>query len=248
MTLKLQFMSDLHLEFHRDGGKSLIDTFKPQGDILVLAGDILVVSQYENAAKLAEPFKRLADLGMPMVYVSGNHEHYTGSFALVDRMLQEVEPLVEGLHVLRTGQPVTVKGQRFLGDTMWFREEPTSTYYQSYMNDFRIIRKFKPEVYDRNLRFRRYLKEQLAEGDVVVTHHLPTSLSTPEEFKDSPLNPFYVCDVSGIILSKNPKLWIHGHTHKACDYMVGDTRVVCAPVGYPHEPNFLTYQCGLVEI
>jgi hypothetical protein len=29
-------------------------------------------------------------------------------------------------------------------------------------------------------------------------------------------------------------LWIHGHTHTAFDYTVGNTRVVCNPRGYVH--------------
>jgi hypothetical protein len=42
-------------------------------------------------------------------------------------------------------------------------------------------------------------------------------------------------------------LWIHGHIHESCNYLVGNrTRVVCNPRGYPMEtagnesqnPNF----------
>ena len=29
------------------------------------------------------------------------------------------------------------------------------------------------------------------------------------------------------------KLWIHGHTHGSRDYMLGQTRVICNPRGYP---------------
>ena len=28
------------------------------------------------------------------------------------------------------------------------------------------------------------------------------------------------------------KLWTHGHTHHAFDYVIGETRVVCNPRGY----------------
>ena len=30
---------------------------------------------------------------------------------------------------------------------------------------------------------------------------------------------------------------VHGHIHSQQDYMIGDTRVVCNPRGYPDEPN-----------
>jgi len=32
-----------------------------------------------------------------------------------------------------------------------------------------------------------------------------------------------------------PKLWIHGHGHDRCDYVLGKTRVVANPLGYPNE-------------
>ena len=32
-----------------------------------------------------------------------------------------------------------------------------------------------------------------------------------------------------------PKLWIHGHSHDRCDYLLGKTRVVANPLGYPNE-------------
>lgn len=35
----------------------------------------------------------------------------------------------------------------------------------------------------------------------------------------------------------NVKLWVHGHMHNASDYVIGDTRVVCNPKGYPGEKN-----------
>ena len=41
--MRLQLLSDLHFEFHRDGGRSFVDSLDPGGiDVLVLAGDIAV--------------------------------------------------------------------------------------------------------------------------------------------------------------------------------------------------------------
>jgi len=30
-------------------------------------------------------------------------------------------------------------------------------------------------------------------------------------------------------------VWIHGHSHDRCDYLLGKTRVVANPLGYPNE-------------
>jgi predicted phosphodiesterase len=37
------------------------------------------------------------------------------------------------------------------------------------------------------------------------------------------------------VLGHPCRLWIHGHTHWAFDYKIGETRVLANPRGYPHE-------------
>ena len=70
---------------------------------------------------------------------------------------------------------------------------------------------------------------------VVVTHHLPHARSIPPRFEGDLLNAAYASDLSAVIASGRPALWVHGHTHDSCDYMVGDTRVVANPRGYDDE-------------
>ena len=50
-------------------------------------------------------------------------------------------------------------------------------------------------------------------------------------------------------MKKPPKLIVHGHTHRRMDYMLGDTRVICNPRGYPGENEwYKNYQPVYVEI
>jgi predicted phosphodiesterase len=71
--MRLQLLSDLHFEFHRDGGRSFVDSFDPTGiDVLVLAGDIAVAEGIPHAlALLCERFRDAT-----VVFVHGNHEFY----------------------------------------------------------------------------------------------------------------------------------------------------------------------------
>jgi predicted phosphodiesterase len=39
-------------------------------------------------------------------------------------------------------------------------------------------------------------------------------------------------DLSNKIIDHGPDLWVHGHTHKSFDYMLGKTRVIVNPFGY----------------
>ena len=69
--MKIQVMSDLHLEMHADGGAGLIRELDPTGvDILVLADDITMARYYES---LASGFEPLAIKYRHILYVPGNH-------------------------------------------------------------------------------------------------------------------------------------------------------------------------------
>jgi len=37
------------------------------------------------------------------------------------------------------------------------------------------------------------------------------------------------------ILEHKPNVWIHGHLHNTTLYKIGDTRIICNPLGYPYE-------------
>lgn len=69
---------------------------------------------------------------------------------------------------------------------------------------------------------------------VVVGHHAPCKQSTKPGYEgEFIINGAYSSDLTDIMLD-NPKikLWVHGHTHTAFDYMIGSTRVASNPRGY----------------
>ena len=98
-----------------------------------------------------------------------------------------------------------------------------------------------------------WLDAQLQIGDasktVVISHHYPNEISTAPKWANNPITACFGSKLDLQMLSKC-KLWIHGHTHDSCDYLVGEpanqVRVVCTPRGYPRSrisndfenPNF----------
>jgi hypothetical protein len=129
---------------------------------------------------------------------------------------------------------VDIKGQRFVGGTMWFREDPNTIKYEKYMGDFSYIKQFVPWVYSKNRKFIDCIEKDLRAEDIVITHHLPSSLSVAKQFEGSILNPFFLCDMEILIAEKQPRIWIHGHTHIPCKYNIGKTQIICNPRGYPN--------------
>lgn len=68
---------------------------------------------------------------------------------------------------------------------------------------------------------------------VVVTHHAPSIKSIPDVYLSDKTTPAFASNLEQFILNRpNIKLWCHGHIHTACDYHIGNCRVVCNPRGY----------------
>ena len=82
---------------------------------------------------------------------------------------------------------------------------------------------------------------------IIVTHHAPSPYSISEEYAGSMLNAAFASNLNEFIIEHPQiRLWAHGHTHSPCDYILGETRVVCCPFGYNNENNFnLPYEYGL---
>jgi Icc-related predicted phosphoesterase len=121
---------------------------------------------------------------------------------------------------------------------MWFPKwSPLLDYQASQFSDFEEIQDFNPWVVEENKKFSTFLRNNLMEGDVVITHYLPSQKSVSPRFKGSQTNAFFVSEMDELIDEKKPALWVHGHTHDSADYQLSNTRIVCNPFGYPRVLN-----------
>lgn len=260
--MKIRPVSDLHLEFE---GISLAPADE---DLVIFAGDISVhTTGMEIANKVARKFD------VPVVYVAGNHEFYrSDEMGLVSHTWEstpkDLAATADNTAEIKKGQTTyfengcaVYEGVRFIGATLWTDMEYFGKNYLVEMqvtralNDYRVIwSEYNhmlriEQVIERHKESLAYLKEKLSEPfdgpTVVVTHHTPSSLSVPDEFKDNHPTAAYSSRLEEFILDMKPTLWIHGHTHSRFDYTLGETRVICNPRGYmPYEetgfdPNFI---------
>lgn len=238
----MDIASDLHLEFNKN--------FKLQNksgsEILILAGD--VTSELKNYRPVFEQF---CNHWEHVIYVPGNHEYYDGekSKEEIDDFLKKViEPHFDNLHIL-INERIQIKDQWFVGTTLW-----SSPLKEDGFNDFAYIKQqnglpiTKYDYQCWNLNSIGFLKDNVQEGDVVITHHMPffTSLLSKHynfksKYQSSEIDYHYFGNnsiiVDEIIKPLKPKLWVSGHTHESFDVMVDNTRCVCHPCGYPHEMN-----------
>jgi len=245
--MRIQIMSDLHLEFHADRGKSFIDSLDFDGtDVLVLAGDI---SNAHGIVFALEQFSR--KFKKRILFVAGNHEYYGSSKKDVDRAISNCiarGPTGRVSHAEFLNRDFVHHDHepRFVGTTMWFKDLKGPDWA---MNDFVQIEDFRGWVYDENRKDESFLEKNIYEGDIVITHYLPSYDCVDSKYKDSNLNCFFVNEMSHVIKKQKPKLWIHGHTHESVDMNIGDTRIICNPFGYlAREENPRFNQKLIVEV
>lgn len=229
--MKIQVISDCHLEFHKDDGTSFLASIVQEANVLIIAGDLGLQRH------LYPSFKFLSPLYPHIIYVTGNHEYYHSNPESVHKELKHCQKEFKNLHWLNNSM-VAINGQRFLGGTGWFPDQPDNFPHKCRLSDFSCIQGFEPWVYERHNKFRRFLQNTLKKKDIVVMHHLPSSQSTPDFFRHSELNRFFWCDITDELIMASPSIAIHGHTHSTCDYKINlgnkkfGTRIVCNPFGY----------------
>jgi hypothetical protein len=185
----------------------------------------------------------------------GNHEHYHGKFDKSAEIIRDTLGYlnIHNVHLLDRDTK-EIDGVHFIGGTMWTdcnKGDALTLYHlEQCMSDFRVIRiageNFKKFLPKRTVmeftKTRDYFKsaiENLPQDATVVvcSHHAPSHLSIHEMYKhDQLMNGGYSSDLSEFILDRpGIKAWTHGHMHNNFDYLVGDTRVMCNPKGYPGE-------------
>lgn len=229
-----QILSDLHFEFLRDYGASFTESLDPEGvDCLLLAGDICTPLLLETT------FQRFVDRFPRVVYVTGNHDYYGSSPQEVHQILAGLEGRFPNFTWLNH-DVVEVGGVLVAGSTLWFPEYPDEVLFPG-LNDFNQIQDMRPWVYEENAIAQAFLSEVAGDVDIIMTHHMPHPGCVSERFRTGPAagyNRYFMFDMSEVIEASQPPLWVHGHTHDRKDFMVGETRIVSNPWGYPHEKEF----------
>ena len=239
--MRAQILSDLHFDFHRDGGRSFVESLDPDGvDVLIVAGDIgHMVDCFGTLESLCNRYPHV-------IYVRGNHDYYLSDRVQVEEILTGISTRNPNFHTLEN-DTVTIDGQRFVGTTLWFPTSPMEKMYRGHLNDFNYIRdNFAEWVFEANREAQECLRTTVTTDDVVVTHHIPTPEGTLPHWRRSPLNVFYVTDMTDLIQQAQPKLWAYGHTHDSHDFRIGRTRLVCNPFGYARREENLSFDWKLV--
>ena len=246
--MKIQLLSDLHLETHPNWQP----TPAPGADVLVLAGDI---GSYQPGHQMADEdfglrgFSPLAGWPTPVIFVPGNHEYDALDFDVAHTRIRETcERLgmiwLERETFVSTWTDRQARHVRFVGTTLWsdfaalnapekaFR---AANYYLKKTGTTRQGQPFLAEqMREQGLDCQEWLRAELAKpfegGTVVVTHFAPSLKSADPRYGLTPGTAGF-CNALDALLPQ-AQLWLHGHLHAPSDYLAEGCRVVANPLGY----------------
>jgi predicted phosphohydrolase len=237
--MKIQYCSDLHLEFQENFEYLKRNPIKPVGDILILAGDILPL-KLKDKAKYADFFDYLSNNFKIAYWIPGNHEYYHSDISKISS--QQFDYIRS--NVLIVNNVAVLHGDvRILLTTLWTKISPNISFQiEQGMSDFRVITNngdsFTTDHYNilhnQNIRF---LEEELNGDDkiktVVATHHVPTFLNYPEKYKGDALNEAFAVELFSLIENSDIDHWIFGHHHQNIpEFNIGNTKMVTNQLGY----------------
>jgi hypothetical protein len=254
--VKIQLMSDLHLEVHPDYRPAPA----PGADMLVLAGDIgsyQVGSRLDGDAFGLERFSPRHGWPVPVLFVPGNHEYDNLDFDVAHQRLRDS---CERLGIRMLEREVLVIGSvRFVATTLWADFDALVTAEdRSAASPAKLLRKREKAFRAANFYLQKagttragepllaegwrelalvcqaWLREALAapfEGNtVVITHFAPTLRSADPRYGLTPGTAGFCNSLDELL--PHAGLWIHGHLHCPQDYRVGSCRVVANTLGY----------------
>lgn len=250
--MKLRIMSDLHL----DVNAGYPFRTKASEIFTIICGDIS--AYYNKTSKWLNRYVKngVFVAGNHIVYTESGH-----SLQYFLQRYEEDYPLSAPLSFLNDTYKI-IEDVVFVGGTLWtdYRLYGSETqdlhqwWATQYLNDFRFgkfnpahdlmceniksLLKLRPEhcvlMFQKTLATIDTVCKQFPDKKiVVVTHHAPSQQSIPEQYKNDAISPAYASNLENFILDHpNIKLWCHGHIHTACDYQIGNCRIVCNPRGY----------------
>ncbi|OAB30601.1 Calcineurin-like phosphoesterase [Flavobacterium fryxellicola] len=235
--MKIQYCSDLHLEFPENKKFVLQNPIKPEADILILAGDIV---PFASIDKHQDFFDYISEHFKMTFWIPGNHEYYYYNIATKNGVLEE--QIRENVFLVNNCVK-EISGINLIFSTLWSNISPlTQWLIKESLSDFKVIkyknRLFNPDDYNmlhqESLAFiKKAVQESNDKKTIVVTHHAPTFSHYPEKYANSKINEAFASNLDVFIENNTIDYWIYGHNHcNVNDFEIKNTKLLTNQLGY----------------
>jgi predicted phosphohydrolase len=251
--MKLQFVSDLHIEFR---GLNFKNLFKYTGDVLAMCGDICAIGNAEDFSYFIEFLKYITPKYKYVLHVAGNHEYYAAhiKYPKDENTIQYVNKTLKGLNKQFPNYiylncdlvklQINKKDYYFLGCTLWtYIKKNDYKEIGDTMNDYRAIyttstsgiRQFMVEdsqkLHNKHLKFIRAVLDKYSsnkEPFILLTHHKPINDTVnPDVISQAYASNSYEYFKAPI------RAAFFGHTHVSYSKIMNKIHYYSNPLGYP---------------
>jgi Icc-related predicted phosphoesterase len=245
MLLKIQLVSDIHLEYYGRSMTPMSRFLEPSAPILALCGDIGNPFEERYRQFLQDCSKNFEHVFL----VAGNHEYYNKGAAgnnMAD-VVKQIEATIANLpnvHFLNRGTYEILPGVHIVGCTLWshiFKMHHAAIL--KYANDFRRITFDKAvltlddyeTMFAKDLEWLEgILKDPKYKQVIVMTHHMPTYELIDEKYSGRDVNNLFATELRRLM--KPPVLgWLCGHSHTTREIVCNGVTVALNPYGGPFE-------------
>ncbi len=234
--MRIQYCSDLHLEFDKNSRYLISNPLSICGDILILAGDIIPLhDEFLNNSF----FNFISKNFRQVFWVPGNHEYYYRSISDFGSSFNF--KLRDNINVLNNVL-LQFDGIDFIFSTLWTRiSEKNEKYIEKNVSDFECIgnngNKFRVsdfnKLHDESLSFIKQATDRVKNKVVIVTHHLPSFLCNKPAHNTSIINEAFSVDLSDFIKTGIARFWLYGHSHfNQKPVYIGKTILLTNQLGY----------------
>ena len=248
--LRIQFVSDLHLEFEQNRQWLEENPLEVNGDILLIAGDSAYLDVPESGRDTYSQYKFwdwASEHYKQVIVCFGNHDFY-GYYDLAtmpDGYCKQIRHNVYAYY----NKVVSLGDVDIIVSTLWSFIEPfdayqtensVSDFYRILYNGHRLTADDFNAEHERCFDFiRKAVKESKAKTKIVLTHHVPTQQCTAKVFRGSSINGAFTVELGNYIVDADIDYWIYGHSHRNIDAQIGKTKILSNQLGYISHGEFL---------
>ncbi len=245
--MKIQYASDLHLEF-RDNSRYIKENpLIPVGDILILAGDIGYLND-DNYSK--HPFWDWVSDNFQQTYtIIGNHELYKYTDlaklpqGLIGSIRNNIDVYYNGvIHLDNTDLVLSTLWSKIPQEDAYITERGVSDFHRIlYNGELLTWNKFNEE-HEKCVSFiKQSVENSTAKQRIVVTHHVPSFQLSSSDFEESRINGAFTVELEGYIKTSPISYWIYGHSHRNINKQIGKTQCLSNQLGYVSHNEHLSF-------
>lgn len=249
--MKIQFVSDLHLEFPENRIYLAKHPLEITGDYLIVAGDTAYLDLPESKNDTYSAYKFwdwASDHYKQVIVCLGNHDFY-GYYDL-HSMPNGFCKQIRHNAFAYYNNVVHLDDTDIIVSTLWSKIEPcdvflternVSDFYRIMYDGHRLTADDFNYEHKRCLAFiQQAISESVAKKIIVVTHHVPTQLCTATEFRNSTINGAFTVELGEFIADSRIDYWIYGHSHRNIRAQIGNTLIMSNQLGYISSKEHLT--------